>query len=242
MILGDAGSSWCKLFDDEKNELTIIPTRRFAASDARFEWGTGHTARRRSNHFENDLISLSKGALTLIEKDDFTILDLGSRDAKLVAFQGRRPVKLDWSVGCAAATGATIEMIGRFYEIEFDTLTIDDTWTAVTCGTYAVERIMDAVSNGEPADRAIARFVHGLARNCHKFSGRPEQLYLSGGFTQNRAFLDALGRYAQVIPLGRTVPLAGLWGFARDLDPALGEIPEALRGTPPENNHSQACC
>ncbi len=228
MIFGDAGSSWCKVFETGDDSVQIIPTRTLAADDTRFAWGTGHTARKRSTRFENDLVALTRGALALVEDSDFTMLDLGSRDAKLVSFRGRRPVKLDWSVGCAAATGATVEMIGRFYEIDFDAIEIGDSWTSVTCGTYAVERIMDAVSGGDPVEQAIGRFVHGLARNAFSFAGKPERLYLSGGFTLNAAFLSAVGRYTEVVPMGRTVPLAGLFAFAAEEDPSLGPIPETL--------------
>ena len=228
MILGDAGSSWCKVYRLGDEAVTILPVQQMIKTSVHFDWGTGHTARKRSTHFENDLISLTRGALALVDEADFTVLDLGSRDAKLVGFKHRRPVKLDWSVGCAAATGATMEMLGRFYEVDFSTLPDVDEWTSVTCGTYAVERIMDAVSNGDAPEQAIGRFVHGLARHVFSFSGEPETLYLSGGFTTNRAFMTALSRYATVVAMGRTVHLAGLFAFARDRDPTLGAIPDAL--------------
>lgn len=229
MILGDAGSSWCKVFAAGDEAVKVVPTRALVRGDATFDWGTGHTARRRSANFESDLIALSRGALELVDEDDFTVLDLGSRDAKLVAFTGRRPTKLDWSVGCAAATGATLEMLGRFYELDLDAIPAVDEHTPVTCGTYAVERIMDALTDGEPAEQAVGRFVHGLARNAHTFAGRPGRMYLSGGFTLNRPFLTNLSRYAEVIPLGRTAPLCGLWAFAADRDPAIGPLPAPLR-------------
>lgn len=228
MILGDAGSSWCKIYAQGEDAVRIEPVQKINRGDMRFDWGTGHTARRRSDNFENDLISLTRGALALVDEASFTMLDLGSRDAKLVGFKDRRPVKLDWSIGCAAATGATMEMLGRFYNIDFDSIVITDERSPVTCGTYAVERIMDAVSNGDAPDTAVARFVHGLARNAFSFSGEPKKLYLSGGFTTNRAFLTALSRYAEVIPMGRTVPLAGLFAFAAEKDPSLGDMPKAL--------------
>jgi activator of 2-hydroxyglutaryl-CoA dehydratase len=229
MIFGDLGSSWCKMFRLGDEVVTIEPVQKLSRSDLQFDWGTGHTARKRSLNFENDLISLTRGALALVEDASFTMLDLGSRDAKLVAFKERRPIKLDWSVGCAAAAGATLEMLGRFYEVDFEHVPITDEWTSVTCGTYAVERIMDAVSNGDPATEAVGRFVHGLAKNIFSFSGEPDLLYLSGGFTTNRAFVSALSRYTDVIPMGRTVPLAGLYAFAQERDPSLGDIPNALR-------------
>lgn len=230
MILGDAGSSWCKVFDLDEGVVHVHPVSRMVKEDFSFDWGTGHTARRHSVHFENDLISLTRGALALVDEEDFTVLDLGSRDAKLVGFKARRPVKLDWSVGCAAATGATMEMLGRFYEVDFDALPETEEWASVTCGTYAVERIMDAISNGDAPELAVARFIHGLARHAFSFSGEPDTLYLSGGFTGNAAFTRALGRYTRIVSMGRTAPLAGLYAFAAEADPALGPMPRALKG------------
>ena len=229
MIFGDAGSSWCKVFELGDDEVRIVPVQQMNRGDMHFDWGTGHTARKRSSNYENDLISLTRGALALVDEASFTMLDLGSRDAKLVGFSDRRPVKLDWSVGCAAATGATMEMLGRFYDIDFSTVVISDQWSPVTCGTYAVERIMDAVSGGDAPENAISHFVHGLARNAFSFAGEPKKLYLSGGFNTNSAFLSALSRYTEVLPMGRTVPLAGLFAFAADKDRSLGEVPSPLR-------------
>jgi activator of 2-hydroxyglutaryl-CoA dehydratase len=229
MFFVDAGSSFCKIYNTGETSVKIIPTREMIKKINKVDWGTGHSSRRIAKNFENDLISLSSGALALVEEEDFTMLDLGSRDAKVVSFTKRKPVKLDWSVGCAAATGATLEMLGKFYNIDFDEVEIDDTWTAVTCGTYAVERIMDAVSKGEHEEKAIGRFIHGLARNAFTFSQKPEKLYLSGGFTQNKAFVKALSKYTEIIKMGRTVPLAGLWALACENGNKLGEIPEALK-------------
>jgi activator of 2-hydroxyglutaryl-CoA dehydratase len=231
MILGDAGSSWCKVFTTGDEAVRLLSTAEMARGDMAFDWGTGHTARRRSQHFENDLITLSRGALEIVDQADFAVLDLGSRDAKLVGFDGRRPTKLDWSVGCAAATGATLEMLGRFYELDLDAIPAVDEWTPVTCGTFAIERIMDALTAGEPVAQAVGRFVHGLARNAHAFAGRPERLYLSGGFTLNRPFLAALERYCEVVPIGRAAPLCGLWALAADKDPSLGPIPDPIRNS-----------
>ena len=229
MRLGDAGSSWCKVFDAGAGAVRLVPSRDVKRLGLEFDFGTGHTARSRSRRFENDLISLSRGALELVAEDDFTVLDLGSRDAKLVGFVGRRPTRLDWSVGCAAATGATLEMLGKFYAVDFGAVEVGDAYSQVTCGTYAVERSMDAVAAGENAEEAIGRFVHGLARSSFDFAGRPARLFLSGGFTLCAPFLAALARYTEVVPLGRTAPLAGLWAFAADEDPLMGPLPDALR-------------
>jgi len=229
VLFGDAGSSWCKVYGAGDPAVRLVPARDVGARGLAFAFGTGHSARNRSARFENDLVSLSRGALALVDEGDFTVLDLGSRDAKLVAFAKRRPVRLDWSVGCAAATGATLEMLGKFYAVDFSAVAVDERFSPVTCGTYAVERIMDAVAAGEGAGEAIGRFIHGLARSSFDFAGRPSRLFLSGGFTLCAPYVAALSRYTEVVPLGRTAPLAGLWAFAADDDPSIGPLPDALR-------------
>jgi len=240
-LFGDAGSSWCKVFRAGDEAVRVLRTGEALAAGLGFDWGTGHTARGCSDRFENDLITLAAGALALIDEADFTVLDLGSRDAKLVEFRGRRPVRLDWSVGCAAATGATVEMLTKFYEIDFAGVPAVDDWSPVTCGTYAVERIMDAVSRGDDVGRAVGRFLHGLARSSLAFAGDPRRLHLSGGFTLVEPFVAQLSRYAEVVDLGRFAPLAGLWDFAAKADPSLGPVPPSLR-PPPGRVRGGATC
>ena len=112
MILGDAGSSWCKIHEVGGGEIRLVPTRTLARQEQRFSWGTGHTARARSDRFENDLISLSRGALELIDEADFTVLDLlvvdgasGRQRLNMVA-AGRDMLAVDRVAAALPATGA----------------------------------------------------------------------------------------------------------------------------------------
>ena len=229
MIFADAGSTWSKVFDSDAGEVEILPTAELPKRDLRIDWGTGHVARGRSGHYENDLVALAKGALALVDAADFTIIDVGSRDTKYVSFVDRRPHKLDWSVGCAAATGATVEMLGRFYDVDFASLPDEEAFIPVTCATYGLERIMDLVARGGDARVGVSRFIHGITRNVWAFAGRPERLYLSGGFCRNPAFLRHLGRACDLRSLGRLVPLAGLWTFAAEQGLVPDGIPSPLR-------------
>jgi activator of 2-hydroxyglutaryl-CoA dehydratase len=73
-----------------------------------------------------------------------------------------------------------------------------------------MEKVLEHVSTGTPPEEAVAMFLHGMVRNVFDFSGRPGRLYLSGGFCENDCFLQTMGKYCTVTPLGRTVPLEGL--------------------------------
>ncbi|MHB9126279.1 MAG: ATPase, partial [Armatimonadota bacterium] len=141
---------------------------------------------------------------------DFTVVDVGSRDTKFVRFRGRKVRKLDWNQACGASTGFTLELLGKYYEIDFSILRAVPERIPVTCGVFAIEKIFDAVIHGYSHETAIAAFVHGIAVNIHNFAQRPERLYVSGGFCENRCFLESLRNYCEVLPLGRTVLLDGL--------------------------------
>ncbi len=73
-----------------------------------------------------------------------------------------------------------------------------------------MEKVLEHVSTGTGPEKAIAMFIHGMVRNVYDFTGRPEKLYLSGGFCENSCFLKTLEKYCSVTPLGRAVPLKGL--------------------------------
>ena len=73
-----------------------------------------------------------------------------------------------------------------------------------------MEKVLELVSTGTPAGESVARFIHGMVRNVYDFAGRPETLYLSGGFCDNYCFLRTFESYCKAISLGRTVPLEGL--------------------------------
>jgi activator of 2-hydroxyglutaryl-CoA dehydratase len=215
----DAGTTYSKIisqekiFDDEfclknsdgKNyyilpskiikEQKIIPTR-----------SCGHMV----DSSENEIIALANGAKKLEIDSDATVLDLGSRDAKWIKFKDSKFHDMDWNTSCASSTGATVEMLLKFYDVNKNELMFTQEKFSVTCGIFGMEKIMDSISNGEKPSVAISKFVHGIAYNAWNFSKRPKKIYLSGGFCENKCFTDSLAEYTEVILLGRFVLCEGL--------------------------------
>jgi activator of 2-hydroxyglutaryl-CoA dehydratase len=211
MLIADCGSSWSKIKNTEDGEVAILPTRQVLRDETlRFDIATGHLGRERTNRYENELIALARGSLKLIEDDDFTVVDIGSRDTKYVSFHGRKLRKLDWNQKCGASTGFTLELLAQYYDIDFEMLAVSDSRLPVTCGIFAIEGIFETIIKGEPAETALAAFVHGIAYNVYNFAQRPKAIFVSGGLCANRCFLESLYRYCEVIPLGRNVLLEGL--------------------------------
>ena len=219
MLYLDAGTTYSKIITDkncfEEQFLVcekdgkfyyVLPSSMVKSMKLVPDRCCGHM----SNSDENEIIALAKGAQKLKISQDATILDLGSRDAKWIRFQDGKFHDMDWNTSCASSTGATVEMLMKFYDVKPEELKFVSEKFNVTCGIFGMEKIMDAISNGEnPAD-AVSKFVHGVAFNAWNFAKRPEKIYLSGGFCENKCLVESLKNYCEVEVLGRFVLCEGL--------------------------------
>ncbi len=216
----DAGTTYSKIISDEKifeqeylvkikeNFYYYIMLSKFIKSKNIIPTAScGHM----SNANENEIIALANGAKKRGISEDATILDLGSRDAKWIKFKSNKFHDMDWNTACASSTGATIEMLLKFYDVKITDLEFNDEKFSVTCGIFGMEKIMDAISSGEKPAEAISKFIHGIAYNAWNFAKNPEKIYLSGGFCNNDCFVDSLSKYCQVVKLGRFVLCEGLY-------------------------------
>ena len=219
----DAGTTYSKIITDKSqfdNEFLvtqkkgvnyyILPSNLLKDMNITPIHSCGHMY----NADENEIIALANGAKSIIADidslEDTTVLDLGSRDAKWIKFKNGRFHDMDWNTSCASSTGATVEMLLKFYDVNIDDLSFNKEKFAVTCGIFGMEKIMDSISSGEKASDAISKFIHGLAFNAWNFSKKPEKIYLSGGFCQNNCFVQSLEQYCEVDVLGRFVLCEGL--------------------------------
>ncbi len=225
----DAGTTWSKILEigkenssieteyeeylvSEENDCKyyVVPSLIAKKNHFNYKKVTGHMSLNGTIKCENEIIALSKGALKIIKDCNFLVLDLGSRDVKWTKFKERKFVDLDWNTSCASATGATVEMLLKFYNLQCTELEFTKEKYNITCGIFGLEKIMDDIANGESAKTAIAKFIHGIAFNAWSFAKQPEKIYLSGGFCDNKCFVESLKNYCEVIKLGRFVLCEGL--------------------------------
>lgn len=217
MLLCDGGSSYTKLYDTDTKLLEIVPTKDLIRNKSRFyDLATGHSSRLVCSHYVNELISLAEGALELIPEDNFTILDIGARDAKYILFRNREALTMDWNSSCGGNMGFTIEMLGNYYDIDYDQLLPIDKSIPVTCGLLGIEKVFDEINQGGNPEKSVSKFIHGFVKNIYLFIQKPKHLYLSGGFTLNQCFVNTLKQYCNVTLLGRDVLLKGLIKIARE--------------------------
>ena len=220
MIYLDAGTTYSKIISsencfDEKflvnkkdnNFYYILPSNIIKSQNIIPTACCGHM----SNANENEIIALANGSKKRNIDKNATILDLGSRDAKWIRFQDGKFHDMDWNTSCASSTGATVEMLLKFYNVKAEDLKYDEEKFAVTCGIFGMEKIMDSISNGAKPNEAISKFVHGIAFNAWNFCKKPEKIYLSGGFCENKCLVESMQKYCEVILLGRFVLCEGLY-------------------------------
>jgi len=201
----------------EKKRFFLFPSKFFASVDINFDGATGHMVQNRikqGGKYQNEMLSLAYGAKKILSDEDLkdaTIVDIGSRDVKWVRFIDGKYKDLDWNGSCGSVTGATVEMLSKFYGVDTAKLLPQKEKIPVTCGVFAMEKIMDDIASNISADVAIAKYINGIAYNTWNFAGNPNKIYLSGGFCLNKCFQDSLRFYCEVVPLGRLVLLEGLY-------------------------------
>lgn len=209
MKIGDFGTSYCKFqdFDTPRAEPAIVPTKELSP-DIHVSLATGHNGRRFSEQYVNELIALARGGEALIDENSFTLLDCGSRDIKFIQYEKGVLKDMGWNAECGASMGFTIELLERYYELDYRHMDVPNKTFSVTCGVLGMSDIFDTVVSGVPVNEAVARFVKGIAINAYRFAGSPKKIYLSGGLCENKLFVKSFP--CEVISLGRFVLLKGL--------------------------------
>jgi activator of 2-hydroxyglutaryl-CoA dehydratase len=200
-----------------KKRVFLFPSKFFHNIDIKFDGATGHMVKDRvkpDGLYQNEMLSLAYGAKKLLSEEDLkdaTIVDIGSRDLKWVRFIDGKYKDLDWNGSCGSVTGATVEMLSKFYSVDSSELPPQKEKIPVTCGVFAMEKIMDEIVSNTPPEIAIAKYIHGIAYNTWNFAGSPNKIFLSGGFCHNQCFVESLKFYCEVKLLGRHVLLEGLY-------------------------------
>ncbi len=213
MLLADFGTTYCKLWDTATRVPQLIPTKEIG-QDLQVDIATGHNGKRHARIYLNELTALARGGEALIEADHYTLLDCGSRDIKFICSNQGKVENMGWNAECGASMGFTIELLERYYHLDFSAMQVPASSFSVTCGVLGMSHIFDAVVSGESEAVAVAKFVKGIALNAYTFVGSPETLYLSGGLCHNPLFVASFP--CKVVCLGRFVLLQGLYQRAGD--------------------------
>jgi activator of 2-hydroxyglutaryl-CoA dehydratase len=228
MLLGDFGTSYCKLWEPDSAAPPMVVASKELDPKIRVTLATGHNGKRFGERYVNELIALARGGERLIEgKKDYVLLDCGSRDIKFIRYEDGNLADMGWNAECGASMGFTIELLARYYDLDYRTMPVPLRTFSVTCGVLGMSHIFDAVVEGMPVTEAVAQFVRGIALNAYRFAGSPPVLYLSGGLCDNPLFVGSFP--CEVMPLGRLVLLAGLAAMIEDRFDSPGVFPPVTK-------------
>lgn len=209
MLLADFGTTYAKFIDlAAPHPVPYLEPAKNLSQELRVAMATGHNGKRFTDRYVNELTALARGGEYLIKEADFTLLDCGSRDIKFVRYEKGRLADMGWNAECGASMGFTIELLGRYYNIDYQQLPVPQRSFSVTCGVLGMSQIFDEITAGCGEETAVARFVKSIAINAYRFAGEPGRIYLSGGLCDNPLFVNSFP--AEVCSLGRFVLLKGL--------------------------------
>ena len=210
MLLADMGTQYTKILNCDTGKYEIISsqdwTRGLVADIA-----CGHNCKEKAFLEINELVALAKGAQSLVKEESFVLVDVGSRDIKSVKFKDGEYAGCDWNYTCGAMAGFTVELLGSYFGIDYDSLEPAQEHLPVTCGVLGMAEIFDRIADGATPEKAVAMFVKGLTKNIHIFAGGVDILYVSGGLCENRLFINSFP--CEVVPLGRFIQIEGLKAY-----------------------------
>ncbi len=208
MLLADFGTTYSKFINLADDAKPFIQETKTLGKELQIDVATGHNGKRFCTTYVNELTALAKGGESLIGAESFTLLDCGSRDIKYIRYENNTLADMGWNAECGASMGFTIELLERYYEIDFSSLTPPATCFSITCGVLGMSHIFDEITTGISATDAVAKFVKSIAINAYRFAGEPKTIHLSGGLCDNPLFTASFP--CEVVPLGRYVLLEGI--------------------------------
>ena len=210
MLLADMGTQYTKIFNSTTGEYKIMESMDWQ-NGLRADIACGHNCKHKTDLEVNELVALAKGARSLIEDESFVLVDAGSRDIKSVTFKSGEYVGCDWNYMCGAMAGFTVELLGNYFNINYNDIAVAQEYIPVKCGILGMGAIFDKIADGTSVEKTIAMFIKGVAKNVHDFANRAEKIYLSGGLCENKLFINSFP--CEVVLLGRYVQIEGLKSY-----------------------------
>ena len=140
-----------------------------------------------------------KGAVYQTARKDFSLLDIGGQDTKIVKVRGGRAVDFLTNDRCAASSGRYLENMAAVLGISLQELSqhsLNPVELNSTCAIFGETEIIGKIVEGFPLSELAAGINYSL---YHRFAGMLERLasdliVVSGGVAQNEALMNIITR------------------------------------------------
>jgi predicted CoA-substrate-specific enzyme activase len=140
----------------------------------------------------------SQGAVFQSGMDDFTLLDIGGQDSKVIKIRNSRPVDFMTNDRCAASSGRYMENMAAVLGItlkELASYSQEPVELSSTCAIFGETEVIARIVEGCPVNRIAAGVNHTLFKRLapmlRKLSS--QVIVMSGGGALNQALQDIIG-------------------------------------------------
>lgn len=149
----------------------------------------------------SELTAHFRGARWQTGLDDFTLLDMGGQDYKVMRIAGGRIVDMATNDKCAASTGRYLENMAAVLCITLDelgTYADDPLMLSTTCAIFGESELIGMVVRGEPVARIAAGVNRAVVERVLPHIGRMGGgvIVMAGGVALNGAVVRLLGEAA----------------------------------------------
>ncbi len=146
-----------------------------------------------------EIMAHAKGAVYQTGLADFTLVDLGGQDTKVISVKNGTVDDFVMNDKCAAGSGRYLENIANTLGVSMDRLSEcedDPLVMSNTCAIFGESEVVGLVSDGEPLERILAganrTVVMRLLPMLGKF--RNDTIVTTGGVAKNRAIRAMMAR------------------------------------------------
>lgn len=138
----------------------------------------------------------AKGATELTKSNDFTVIDVGGQDTKVINVSGGFVEDFIMNDKCSAGTGKFIEIMANRLSITLDELFImadqgEILEISSMCTVFAESEIIGHIGNGEPRENIAAGVVDSVVSRVGQLANRQGlrgDVILTGGFSISQIF------------------------------------------------------
>jgi predicted CoA-substrate-specific enzyme activase len=174
---------------------------------------TGYGRNNMSFHgFEviTELKAHTYGAMFSTDLKNFSLLDMGGQDVKLIKVEKGIIVDMELNEKCAASCGRYLENMANVLEVSLDELSDyyeNPVKLNSTCAIFSESELIGEISKGRNIEELCAGINYSLYTRLkpmlNRFTGKT--LLVSGGVAKNKAIIKYLGEnYDEVIALGNS--------------------------------------
>ncbi|KIX13390.1 acyl-CoA dehydratase activase [Dethiosulfatarculus sandiegensis] len=142
-----------------------------------------------------------KGALAQTGLGDFTLVELGGQDSKVIHVEGGKVLDFVTNDRCAAGTGRYLENMARLMDTSLEELAgakEDPVEITNTCATFGETEILGHLVKGVHSSRILAGINWSVARRVAQMVRRykPKVLVFCGGVAKNTSVVEMAGQAA----------------------------------------------